>query len=117
MTSISPQGWTQWLNTHATRQAYDDNPSKVTDLCTGASAAEKFDKLSNSKNIVLLSRAPIGKKLQATFFHSVIGIPILPDDLHFVARSGMKHGTGVELDPDSLLSKTAAIRVPKFLTS
>ena len=61
---------------------------------------------------MLLSRSPLGKKCQATFFHSTVGVPITPDDLHYVARVGMEHGAGVELQPDSLFTLTMDQHVP-----
>ena len=48
-----------------------------------------------------------------TFFHSVVDLPILPDDLHFVARLAPK-GTGIEMDPKSNLIQTAAMHTPSL---
>ena len=116
MTTTSTQGWKEWLNTHATRPVYDSNFDKVTKLCTGITDNQaKFEKLTNNKNLVVLSRAPLGKKCQATFYHSVVGVPITPDDLHYVAISGMDFGTGVELHPDSFFSASTAQYVPEVL--
>ena len=53
--------------------------------------------------------------MQVTFFHSVVGIPIRPDDLHFVARMGTEEGTGVEVAPSSIFKATSAIHVPNLL--
>ena len=55
----------------------------------------------------------MGSKLQTTFFHSVVGLPILPDDLHYVGRLAPK-GTGVEMDPSSIFKQTAAIHTPSL---
>ena len=55
----------------------------------------------------------MGSKLQTTFFHSVIGLPILPDDLHYVGRLVPK-GTGVEMEPSSIFKQTAAIHTPSL---
>ena len=108
--------WLKWLNGHASRAVYDSNPDKVTKLCGGvANASSKFEKLSNNKNLVLLTRAPFGKKCQATFFHSVVGVPITPEDLHYVALSNMKHGVGVELQPDEIFKASPAIHLPSLL--
>ena len=106
----------KWLNEHSTRQAYDSNPDKVMKICKGnLSAKSKYEKLANNKNIVLLSRSAIGKKCQTTFFHSIVGIPILPDDIHYVARAGMNIGSGIEIDPDSFFEETGLIHAPTIL--
>ena len=57
----------------------------------------------------------MGKKVQSTFLHSTVGLSILPDDLHYVARIGTKVGTGVEVDPYSFLRWTAAAHVPDLV--
>ena len=92
------------------------NPDKVIKLCKGTSSAKsKFEKLANNKNIVLLFRSAIGKKCQTTFFHSIVGVPILPDDVHYVARAGMHVGSGIEIDPESFFKETSAIHAPTIL--
>ena len=58
----------------------------------------------------------MGAKLQLTFFHLVVGIPIIPDKLHYVARVGTKVGTGVEMDPHSTFCHTTATHVPALLS-
>ena len=116
MVTISNKGWIKWLNTHTTRQVYDEIPEKVMKLCNGpTSAISKFEKLVQNKNLVLLTRAPLGKKCQATFFHSTVGIHITPDALHHVARLGMQYGAGVELQPDSLFSVTSEQYIPSLI--
>ena len=71
-------------------------------MCDGqADPKLKFTTLAQNKNIVVLSKAQIGKRCQAMFLHSVVGCPINPEELRYVARSGMKSGAGVELDPDT----------------
>ena len=57
----------------------------------------------------------MGGKCQATFWHSTIGIPTIPDDLHYVARVGIKTGTGVEIDAESLFHSTALKTKPDLL--
>ena len=44
----------------------------------------------------------MGGEYQATFLHSTVGIPIILEDLHYVARVGMKTGTGVEVQPNAM---------------
>ena len=108
--------WIKWLNEHPSRDVYDKNPEKVVKLVSSLGGGPaKFNTLANNKNIVVLSRAQIGKKLQASFFHSVVGIPITPDELHYVALSGMNVGTGIEFDNGSFLSQTSAQHVPQVL--
>ena len=111
------KSWIQWLNENPARKVYDDHPDKVKSLLGGSDNVSKFKKLTESKNIVLLSRKQIGVKLQATFFHSTVGEPIIPEDMHFVALSGMKHGKGVELDPTSLFKSSPFIDIPSTLES
>ena len=94
-------GWTEWLNQHDTRASYDSIPDKVMKLCGGPNGnTSKFEKLVTNKNLVMLTKATLGKKSQATFLHSVVGISMIPDSVHYVARTGMKFGLGVELHPD-----------------
>ena len=113
MTSVSNQGWKKWLNEHTSRSTYDSHPERVAGLLADPGSAEtKFEKLARSKNLVLLTKAPIGKKCVATFYHSVVGCPITPEDLHFVAKSGMETGAGVEMEPQSIFVRTAAKFVP-----
>ena len=75
----------------------------------------KFKKLAENKNLVLLSRAPLGKKCQTTFYHSVVGVPMMDDEVHFVALANMKFSTGVELHPASLFTSTSEKFVPSVL--
>ena len=116
MTNSSTDTWTKWLNEHASRAVYDENPEKVEDVINPAKALESYRTLTLSKNLVLLSRAAIGKKAQATFYHSTVGVPILPDELRFVARSNLATGTGIEVDPETLFQTTPAIHVPSRLS-
>ena len=111
----STDGWAKWLNTHNTYNTYNAHPSKVKDLCNDTDPSTNFEKLTNSKNIVLLSKAPMGGKCQATFCHSTVGLPILPDDLHHVARSGMTTGTGVEIDIDTVFTLTPTKYTPDLV--
>ena len=57
----------------------------------------------------------MGKRVQSTFLHSTVGLSILPDDQHYVARIGTKVCTGVEVDPDSLFKSTAASHIPDLI--
>ena len=82
---MSKKGWTHWLNNYATYATYNSHPSKVKDVCNQTDATANFEKLTSSKNLVLLTKAPMGNKWQAIFFHSTVGIPIIPDDLYYVA--------------------------------
>ena len=94
MTIISTQGWAKWLNDHPTRDVYDKNPDKVMVLCGGPlSMPSRFKKLTENKNLVLLSRAPLGKKCQTMFNHSVVDLPMIDDEVHFVALANMKFVT------------------------
>ena len=107
--------WTSWLNDHTSYATYDAHPTRVKDICSSPESTTNFENLTNSKNIILLTKAPMGGKCQATFWHSTVGIPIIPDDLHYVARVGMKTGTGVEIDTESLFQSTALKHKPDLL--
>ena len=114
---ISDTGWTKWLNDHATYDTYNAHPARVQEICTNESVAMKnFEELTKCKNINLLTKAPMGAKCQATFYHSTVCIPIIPDSLHYVARVGLKTGTGVELDPETLFTSTAMKTKPDLVS-
>ena len=115
MPVVSTKGWAAWLNNHNTRKTYDNRPEKVSKLCTGSTPEAKFEKLVSNKNLVYIARQMLGTKLQATFLHSTIGISIDPDSLHYVAKSGMKFGIGVELDPKSMFGTTEQVPVPDLV--
>ena len=115
MTIISNISWTNWINNHATCSVYDANPTKVVKLLTGSSVSAGFDHLATNKNIVLLSRASLGKKIQATFYHSIVGIPIMSGDVNYVARPGMKFGIGIEFQLNTMFEQTSAKAVPAIL--
>ena len=115
MPIVTTKGWTDWLNDHNTRKTYDDRPEKVTKICTGTTPEAKFEKLVSNKNLVYIARQNLGTKLQATFLHSTIGIAIDPDSLHYVARSSMKFGIGIEVDPKSMFKSTPSVYVPDLV--
>ena len=56
----------------------------------------------------------MGAKVQSSFFYSTIGLPILPEDLHHVARVGVSSGVGMEVNRESLLSTTEAKHGPSL---
>ena len=116
MNSRSNKSWAEWLNNHPSREVYDAHPGKVVKLCIGQKdGIAKFKKLVENKNIVLLTKSPIRRKLQATSHHSVVGVPLIPEDVHHVARSGMAFGTGVELSPETLFHTLVAKYAPSLL--
>ena len=115
MSAISNTSWTKWLNDHATSQVYVGNPTKVIKLLTRSSDSAGFNHLAMNKNLVLMTRASLGKKTQATFHHSVVGIPSMSDDVSYVARSGMKFGIGIEFHLDTMFKKTPSKAVPAIL--
>ena len=82
------------------------------ELCNGADAIKNFEKLARAKNLDLLTKSPMDGKCQATFLHSTVGTPLVPKDLHYVARVGMKNGMVMEVDPTSLFLLTAANHKP-----
>ena len=66
--AISTKGWAKWLNKHKTYDTYNAHPNAVKGLCDTPGTKEKFEKLSKAKNLVLLTKALIGGKCEATFF-------------------------------------------------
>ena len=115
MVTFSVDTWAKWLNNHETYATYNALPKEVTQLCDSADAVANFDKLSKAKNLVMLTKAPMGGKCQATFLHSTVGTPLVPKDLHYVARVGMKNGMGMEVDPASIFLSTAGKYKPDLL--
>ena len=92
------------------------HPERVAGLLADPGSPEtKFERLSRSKYLILLTKAPIGKTCAATIYHSVVGCPIIPEDLRFVAKSGMETGAGVEMEPQSIFVKTASKFVPSIV--
>lgn len=87
----------------------------MTKICTETTADAKFEKLASNKKLCI-ARQNLGTKLQATFLHLTIGISIDLDSLYYVARSGMKFGIGVEVDPQSMFETTTAQYVPDLVT-
>ena len=79
MMSVTNEGFKGWMNRHPARKAYDSNPAKVCKLYSGQTdPVTKFNTLVENKNLVPLMRASFGRKCQATFSHSVVGVPITP---------------------------------------
>ena len=97
-----------WLNNHATVPTYNAHPIKVKDLCTSNATMSNFANLTTSKNIVLLTKSSVGAELQASFFHSVVGVPILSEDMHHVPRISMSTGSSMEVSVNSLFQLTEA---------
>ena len=112
--SYQAPNWKSWILDHPANESYNNNPEAVLKICGSSEPKVNFKNLSESKNIALLTRAPIGEKLQFSFHHTVVGLPILPDDLHYVARLG-DSGCGTEFDPKSLFRTTTAIHVPNLI--
>ena len=114
--TISAPAWTKWINDHTTSATYNENADKVKDLCKAADGKKNFEALTGHKNLVLLTKPAMGAKCQASFYHSSVGCPILPDEMHHCARIGLKTGTGMEVEPQSLFQHTDAIRKPSLLS-
>ena len=106
------QGWLKWINDHTSAGAYNSHPAMVAKIRAGMDAIVIYERLARSKNIVLVTKAPFGTKLQATFYHSIVGIPILPDDLHYVLRSGMTLGNPLKTQPKSVFGATSNRHAP-----
>ena len=113
--SFSVDTLVKWLSNHDTYATYNALPKEMTKLYDGTDAVANFDKLVKAKNLVMLTKAPMGGKCQVTFLHSTVGIPLVPKDLHYVARVGMKNGMGVEVDPASIFLSTAGKYKPDIL--
>ena len=110
--SREPSNWIEWLQNQHSNSVFNSKPSDVAKLCAGTDATKCFENLSKCKNLPLLTRALTGKKLQVTFYHSVIGIPFMSDDIRYVARVGSVEGPGVGLDSRSIFRQTSAMHVP-----
>ena len=65
----------------------------------------------NNKNLVMLTKAALGKKCRFTFLHSLVGIHMIPNSVHYVACTGMKFGLGVKLYLSSLFHQTSSRHV------
>ena len=105
--TISTEGWKKWLQEHSTNANYNKIANKIKGICNNASHTVNFESLVQHKTIVLLTKAPLGAKIQASFFHSIVGIPILTADVYKVARVGMTTGVGMEVESDLLFTQTS----------
>ena len=96
-THNSKVGWQKWLTENSTKNKYNSNAGKVKVICNAANYVINFEKLVLHKNLVLLTEAPLGAEIQTSFFHSTVGVPIIPDDLYHIARIGITTGSGMEV--------------------
>ena len=118
MNSRSNKSWAEWLNNHPSREVYDAHPGKVVKLCfEQKDGIAKFKKLVENKNIVLLTKSPIGRKLQATFHHSVVGVPLIPEDVHAPPEVGpSRRSLARSLTPSLTLLTLSLVCAPSHLT-
>ena len=112
---ISTDAWAKWLNDHVTNEAYYANPAKVKEILGSNASTQNFEALTHHNNFVLLTKLLIGAKIQASFNHSSIGIPIIQDELNHVARIGIMTGTIMTVEPESLLQISAAVHKPDIV--
>ena len=84
-------------------------------LCNSTNSVQNFEDMSKCKNISLLTKVPRGAIIQLSFYHSVVGICIMPDQLHYVARIEYEAGIGVAMDPKSTFRYTTATHVPTIM--
>ena len=107
-------GWQRWLNNHPSAPVYNSRPDRIKAM-VAHSPARNFKSLSETNNLVLLTKAQMGGKVQASFYHSTVGLPITPELCHHTARIGMNTGTGMEVDATSLFQVSAAIHKPDLV--
>lgn len=81
---------------------YNTNLTKVVKFLTRSLDSTGFDHLATNKNIILITRARLGKKIQATFHHSVVGIPNMSEEVNHMARSGTKYSIGIKFQLDTM---------------
>ena len=62
----------------------------------------------------MITKAPLGAKIQTTFLHSTIGIQIIESYMKHVARIGMSKGTGMEMEPSPLFVKKESKHYPSM---
>ena len=99
----------KWLNDHILKDNYNASPAKVKEILGSNNSAQNFEGLTHHKNLVLLMKSPIGAKIQASFYHSSIGIPIIQDKLNHLARIGIMTGTSMIVELESLLQISTAV--------
>ena len=116
LTMNATNGWARWLRNHKKARVYDAHPEKVQGLCSENEPEKNFEALEKAPNLVLLSKPPVGTKIQASFYHSTVGIPIMPDQSTHVARVGMNNGTVMQVVPKTLFQVTRAVHKPDLLT-
>ena len=109
--AIFTHGWIKWLNEYVSDKRTQNNPDKVTELYNGATTTAKFEKLMNSTNLVFIFARNYTLETTRTFSNPATGIQINEDLLYYVARSGMKYWTSVEIDLEKLFKDTSKVHV------
>mmetsp|Transcript_4429 Transcript_4429/g.5653 ORF Transcript_4429/g.5653 Transcript_4429/m.5653 type:complete len:741 (+) Transcript_4429:65-2287(+) len=109
--------WRSWLKNHPSNDAYNRHPKRVAEIGM-VSMGEKacFEKLTQCKNLGLLTKSVWHNRGQISFYHSTVRLPILEDELHYVARGDFELGTGVKIDSSTIFEQSSrAKHVPSLL--
>ena len=59
--------WKKWLNEHKTNEVYNAHPDRAKSLCSSLDPAKNFEALTKAKNVVMITKAAVDMKIQATF--------------------------------------------------
>ena len=71
--NVSPTTWLEWLKTNQSNPWYDANVAKVRDVGRGTDAKTIFHKLTENPTLTVVSMAPVGHRIQGTFYHAKMG--------------------------------------------
>ena len=84
-----PRNWKEFLLNHPNRQDYDDQAEGIQSLIdANETPLNNFRVLAENKPLVCMTKSPIGKFIQLTFFHSFKKTTILKSNAEYFALSG-----------------------------
>ena len=110
-----PTTWGEWIVKHPNADALDDNITLVSEAARKANNVAKYvDLLCENENIVMMTKAAMGKNLQFSFLHKSHGSTLLSRQKAFIAVKGFEQGTAIEMDTQHLHKQTNKTDSPSF---
>ena len=112
MKNIMILSWKHFLLTHALADELNKSATDVqTKFLSTDTPSQKFEKLTEYKNLILLTKSVIGNEIQATFYHNSRKDTFLHTNPFHNAFLGFSaRATAIRMDPDKILVHSAAIK-------